>query len=70
MSELLFTIRNASWKSWWETLLWVGYDLLGSLMPIWGTYFLLKLHPQQFHLNDGKDSACLRAKLFRFCVKS
>jgi hypothetical protein len=30
----------------------VGYNLLGSLMPIWGTYFVLKLHQQPFHLND------------------
>jgi hypothetical protein len=52
VSELLFTIRNASAKSWWQTLLWVGYNLLGSLMPIWGTYFLLKLHHQHFQIND------------------
>jgi hypothetical protein len=30
----------------------VGYNLLGSLMPIWGTYFLLQLHHQHFVLND------------------
>jgi uncharacterized membrane protein YhaH (DUF805 family) len=52
VSELLFTIRSASWRSWWQTLLWVGYNLLGSLMPIWGTYFLLQLHHQNFVLND------------------
>jgi hypothetical protein len=50
--ELFFTIRKASARSWWQTLLWVGYNMLGSLMPLWGTYFLLKLHHQAFHVND------------------
>jgi hypothetical protein len=52
MTALFLTIHNAGIKSWWQTILWVGYNALGSLLPIWGTYFLLKLHGQHFHLND------------------
>jgi hypothetical protein len=32
--------------------MWVAYNFLGSLMPIWGTYFLLHLYDQPFVLND------------------
>src|SRR5260370_26672165 len=52
MGTLLFTIRNASPKSWWQTVLWVGYHAVGSLMPIWATYFLLRLYYQQALLHD------------------
>jgi hypothetical protein len=52
MSQLIFAIRSASFRIWFQTLQWLGYNLLGSLMPIWGTYFLLRLHHQQFYLND------------------
>ena len=30
----------------------MAYNFLGSLMPIWATFFLLKLHHQRFYLND------------------
>ena len=30
----------------------MAYNLLGSLMPIWASFFLLKLHHQHFYLND------------------
>src|SRR5262249_51646085 len=50
--KLVFTICNASGKSWWQTLLSVSYNAAGSLMPIWGTYFVLKLHRQSFQMND------------------
>lgn len=52
MTALFLTIRKAAWKSWWQTVLWVGYNALGSLMPIWGTFFWIKLHGQSFHMND------------------
>jgi hypothetical protein len=52
MPGLIHTIRTASGKSWWLTFLWVGYHALGSLMPIWGTYLVLRLYHQQSVLND------------------
>jgi hypothetical protein len=52
VNSLLVTIRRASPGAWWETLLWVGYNFLGSLMPIWATFLLLRLHHQHFRLND------------------
>lgn len=52
MTAMFLTIRNASRKSWWQTILWVGYNALGSLIPIWGTYFLIRLHRQHFQMND------------------
>jgi hypothetical protein len=49
---LILAFRNASWRHWQSTLMWVAYNFLGSLMPIWGTYFLLHLYHQSFVLND------------------
>ena len=49
---LLLALRSATWHHWRSTLMWVAYNILGSLMPIWGTYFLLHLYHQSFILND------------------
>jgi hypothetical protein len=49
---LLLAFKNASWRHWQSTLMWVAYNCLGSLMPIWGSYFLLHLFHQTFTLND------------------
>ena len=49
---LLLTVNSARQRHWQATVMWVLYNFLGSLMPIWSTYFLLRLYSQSFVLND------------------
>lgn len=47
-SILIYSLRTASLRSWKLTLNWFGFNVLGGLMPLWGTYVLWILHSQKF----------------------
>jgi hypothetical protein len=51
-SEILYAVQVASWESWRETISWLGFNVLGSFMPLWGSFFLLRLANQPFVFRD------------------
>lgn len=51
-SKILYAVQIASWNNWRETMSWLGFNVLGSLMPIWGSFFLLKLGSHAFAFRD------------------
>jgi hypothetical protein len=42
------SILNCSPKNWREAILWAFSNIVGSFMPIWGAFFLLRLHRTPF----------------------
>jgi hypothetical protein len=51
-SEILYAVQVASWENWRDTISWLGFNVLGSFMPIWGSFFLLRLSGQAFVIRD------------------
>jgi hypothetical protein len=51
-SPLIGCLAAASTKSWHRTITWFGFNLLGGLMPLWGTLLLWELHSQGFTFYD------------------
>lgn len=41
-----------NWKHWWETVKWLLFTVLGSLLPVWGSWFLLRLFSQEIRWID------------------
>lgn len=51
-SDILYALRLASWEQWRETIWWLGFNVVGSFMPIWGSFFLLGLSNRPFIFRD------------------
>jgi len=45
---IVSSILNCSPKHWREAFLWAFSNVVGSFMPIWGAFFLLRLHHTPF----------------------
>ena len=50
--DFLRVIRQSSWKSWRETLSWLGFHTLGALMPLWGSYFIFRIRGEPIYWHD------------------
>lgn len=51
-SRIAEAVLSARRETWRHTISWLGFNVLGSFMPIWGSFFLLKLYGQPFNWND------------------
>lgn len=51
-SALLYAITHGSGAVWLETAKWLGFNLVGSLFPLWGTYILLRIQTKSPAFND------------------
>ena len=49
---LITAIYQSSWDDWKETIYWLGFNVLGGLLPTWGTALLLRLRGQQIIYSD------------------
>lgn len=54
-SELIYTLTHSSLRSWGMTIYWLGFNVLGALMPLWGMYVSFRLHGRMPHLGDFVD---------------
>lgn len=52
MFNIINSIRQSSWDDWKETLYWLGFNVLGGLLPTWGTALVLRLRGQQIFFAD------------------
>jgi hypothetical protein len=43
-------ILDCTWEHWKQATLWAISSAVGSFMPIWGAFFLLRLHREPFQL--------------------
>lgn len=41
--NLFAVVKNAEWRYWRESGLWIGFTLVGGLMPLWGGMIILGL---------------------------
>lgn len=44
---IIEALIHSTWDDWRETFYWFGFNVLGGLMPIWATPFLLRIHKQR-----------------------
>jgi len=51
-SPLVRCLTTVSGKTWQRTVTWFGFNVLGGLMPLWGTLLLWRLHSQNFQFYD------------------
>jgi len=49
---LIAAVKQSSWEDWKETLYWLGFNVLGGLLPTWGSALLLRLRGQQLVYSD------------------
>lgn len=52
MFNVITSIRQSSWDDWKETLYWLGFNVLGGLLPTWGTALVLRLRGQRILFAD------------------
>jgi hypothetical protein len=45
-------VLDCNWEHWKQATLWAISSAVGSFMPIWGAFFLLRLHHEPFQLVD------------------
>ncbi len=50
--QIIYAIKSASWEDVRETAYWLGFNVLGGLMPIWGTFVLLRIYGQEIRYAD------------------
>ena len=49
---IVSAVKQSSWDDWRETLYWLGFNVLGGMVPTWGTALILRLRGQQILYSD------------------